>query len=155
MAALVFLSCARRGTAQAFGELASQLARLLEPGGDVAHERGDPVDPAVGALQRDEGELEREPRAVLAHAGDREQIAVAVAAAAGCHERPIAAPVARAQPFRNDGVEALAERLVLTILKNAHGAWIPETDHAVPVAGDDCIARGGAKRMRKNGNVHP
>src|ERR1043165_6723973 len=98
MAALVFLSCARRGTARAFGELASQLARLLEPGGDVAHERGDPVDPAVGAVERDDGELEREPRAALAHAGGCAQIALAVAAADGCDDRPIAAPVARAQP---------------------------------------------------------
>src|ERR1043166_1897410 len=78
-----------RGAAGEFGELAPQLARLLETSGHVAHERGDALDRAVGALERHDGEFERKPRAVLAHAGHREQVAVAVTAAAGCHERPI------------------------------------------------------------------
>src|SRR5262249_36179117 len=104
---------------------------------------------------RHDGEFEREARAVLAQAGNGEEIALAVTAAAGGDELSVAAPVTRAQPLGNDEVEGPAERLVLHIVENALRARGPEADDAVAIGGDDRVRLGRENGLRETlGNIH-
>src|SRR5690606_17353384 len=83
----------------------AKLLHLLEAGGVVAHDRGDPFDPSIVSLDHRYRELDGDSLALLVQRGDAEEIALAVTASAGFHRLVVAGPVSLAQALRDDDVE--------------------------------------------------
>src|ERR1700684_2845937 len=75
------------------GHLLSQCADLLEPGGRVAHDRGDAGQQPIGADERHDGEFDRNAGAVLAGGRYRQDLAVAVTGLPGTHGLAITVPM--------------------------------------------------------------
>src|SRR6516165_4111353 len=109
-------------------ELTAQGTQLLKPGSNVAHDcsNADHLPCFVG--KRHDGELDRDPCAVLPDSRDRQDLAVAVARLPGPHGGTIPLPMALAQIFGNDDVERAAERFCLREAEDAGGTPVPYPD---------------------------
>ena len=126
----------------ACGEFAAEGSHLLEAFGHVAHDGGHAFHLAGFVAERHDGEFERDPAAVLAQAGDGQQVAGAVAALAGFHHMTEAGPVAGALRFGDDEVERLADGFGGGVAEQVLGAGVPEPDDAVAVGEDVRLGRG-------------
>src|SRR4051794_20656119 len=92
-------------------QLLLQASDFLEAAGHVPHDGSQATHCSSPILERHDGELQRDPLAVLADARHRQQIAFAVMALAGCYDTAEALPVTCPQALRDDEVERLTEGL--------------------------------------------
>src|SRR3954464_2736757 len=76
-----------------FPQAPPERPHLLEPVGHVAHDSRDPDERTRGVHHRHNGELERDPRPVLAQAWDSQQITLTVAALPTVHHALVLRPV--------------------------------------------------------------
>src|SRR5215471_10065285 len=135
-------------------ELSLQCAHLVEASCHVAHDCGH-ADHLAVILERHDGELDGDRGPILANSGNREHIALAVAAFSALHHPPVSIPMPLTQPLRNNEVERARHGLVVRITEEMWRSGVPEADDAVAVSSDDCVGRHGqnglSDRIR---NVH-
>jgi hypothetical protein len=127
-------------------QLLLQASDFLEAAGHVTHDGGEAVHLPLLILERHNGELQRDPLAVLADTRHRQEVARAVMALTGCYDVPEALPVACTQALRDDEIQRLPQRLAGVVAEDPFGPGVPHPDDPFAVGCHDRI-RGG----RKNG----
>src|SRR5262249_28756217 len=124
-------------------ELTAQGPHLLKPRCDVAHDRGDTDHPAGIVGKRHDYELDGDPRSILAHRRDRQDLSISVARLSGAHRGAKALPMPLPQPCRDDDVERTAECFRLREAKYTAGTPVPQADDTFGIGVDDSIGNAG------------
>src|ERR1035437_4945763 len=113
-----------------------QLLLLLPPFRHVLNRGGGPEDLACRGPEKEDVDLDRDPRAVFPHGRHRQHLAT-VSGHAGLHDPGPAFPVPLALPLRDDQVHRFPEHLVGPITEHRLGPGIPETDQSFPIRIED------------------
>jgi hypothetical protein len=107
----------------------------------VAEDGGDPCHAAALLVKCENGELDRDARAILAQCRDGQDIAASVADLAGAHRLVESGPVPRPQILRDDEIERASERLGFRKAEDTFGPLVPEADRPLRVGIDDRVRR--------------
>src|SRR5262249_508170 len=101
----------QRGPAVApLADLASSLpkaSQFLKARGDIAHDGAHPLQGSILGAQWHDGELQRNPLAILAQAWNGKEVALPVATLPRSHHLVVPVPVSLTQGFRNNQVKRL------------------------------------------------
>src|SRR3954447_19118075 len=122
-------------------DLASKLAYFLETFADITQDRQRSGRTMLRVAQHCNGEFDRYAAPVFGQAGNRQQVAMSIAAFTGRHGMTIASPVPAPQIFRDDQIERPSGGFHGGKAKNPLRAGTPERDQAFAVGRDDGVRR--------------